>query len=171
MGIRNEKLYRNYVNSESALAVLTFFRKVGKCSYSNIYLVSENADTICQVQVCEARTCDLGFEVMAVTNALPTADDDTCCPKSVCVPLTVLQSTAFPLTLSPPTSQPMTTWPPNAQPMTARPPCPPLVEPTCGEHQVSRLVTGSAAAQQPCPRLVCGTTFIPSFWYPRTKYL
>jgi hypothetical protein len=132
---------------------------------------SENADTVCQVQVCEARTCDLGYEVMAVTNALPTADNDTCCPKTVCVPLTALQSTAFPLTLRPPTSQPMTTWPPNAQPMTARPPCPPLAEPTCGEHQVSRLVTGSAAAQQPCPRLVCGTTFIPSFWYPRTRYL
>jgi hypothetical protein len=153
-----------YVSSLKAFAVLltvgigrtviTIFSSL----YSNI---SENADTVCQVQVCEARTCELGFEVMTVTNALPTADNDTCCPKTVCVPLTALQSTALPLTLRPPTSQPMTTWPPSVQPMTARPPCPPLVEPTCGEHQVSRLVTGSSA-QHPCSRLVCGTTFIAS---------
>jgi hypothetical protein len=145
----------NYVSSEKTFAVLLTFgigRKVftifDACTYFNI---SENADTVCQVQVCEARTCDLGFEVVTVTNALSTADNDTCCPKTVCVPLT-----ALPLTLRPPTSQPMTTWPPNVQPMTDRPPCLPLVEPACGEHQVSRLVTGSSA-QHPCPRLVCGT--------------
>jgi hypothetical protein len=156
----------NYVNSEKAFAVLLTFG-IGKkvitifhaFTYSNI---SENADTVCQVQVCDARTCDLGFEVVTVTNTLPTGDNDTCCPKTVCVPLTALQSTAWPLTLRPPTSQPMRTWPPtggppNSQPMTARPPCPPLVEPSCGEHQVSRLVTGSSAQPHPCPRLVCGT--------------
>jgi hypothetical protein len=161
------------VNSEKAFAVLQIFLigrtviTIFSCLYSNI---SENADTVCQVQVCEARTCDLGFEVMTVTNALSTADNDTCCPKTVCVLLTALQSTALPLTLRPPTSQPMTTWPligvpPVAQPMTARPPCPPLVEPACGKHQVSRLVTGSSAAQHLCPRLVCGKTFISPSWY------
>jgi hypothetical protein len=164
MELRIDKL--QYVSSEKAFAVLLTVeirRKIitiFSCLYSYI---SENADTVCKVQVCEARTCELGFEVMAVTNALKTSDNDTCCPKMVCVPLTALQSTALPLTLRPPTSQPMTTWPPNVQPMTVRPPCPPLVEPTCGEHQVSRLVTGSSA-QHLCPRLVCGMTFIIYFF-------
>ncbi len=164
--VKNIAMGKIRPNSEKLFAVLPTFGIVRKvftifhaCTYFNI---SENADTVCQVHVCEARTCDLGFEVVTVTNALPTGDNDTCCPKTVCVPLTALQSTAFPLTLRPPTSQPMRTWPPtggppNSQPMTARPPCPPLMEPTCGEHQVSRLVTGSSAAQHPCPRLVCGT--------------